>query len=115
MQRTTLAAIAAAVLVGGAGVWVVVRSAAESPAAPARADAGPAAAGALRFYRDPTPVPLVELRDLDGRTLSSAGWKGKVTLVNFWATWCPPCREEIPALVALQEKYRDQLQIIGIS
>ena len=36
-------------------------------------------------------------------------------LVNFWATWCPPCREEIPALIALQKKYGDQLQIIGIS
>src|SRR6185295_13042348 len=39
----------------------------------------------------------------------------KVVLVNFWATWCPPCRAEIPDLIALQEKYRDQLQIIGIS
>jgi len=114
MQRTTLAGLVAAMLVGGAGVWAVVRSADKSPATPASAEAGPAA-GALRFYRDPTPVPPVELRDLDGRAIVSAGWKGKVILVNFWATWCPPCREEIPALVALQEKYRDQLQIIGIS
>jgi thiol-disulfide isomerase/thioredoxin len=69
----------------------------------------------LRFFRDPAPVPAIVLRDLDGRDLSSAGWRGKVTIVNFWATWCPPCRAEIPALIALQEKYRDRLQIIGVS
>src|SRR4030095_1586803 len=39
----------------------------------------------------------------------------KVVIVNFWATWCPPCRAEIPDLVALQEKYRDALQIVGVS
>jgi len=55
------------------------------------------------------------IRDLDGRTISLASLRGKVTLVNFWATWCGPCRAEIPDLVALQQKYRDQLQILGIS
>src|SRR6185436_12309861 len=52
---------------------------------------------------------------LDGREWSSGAWRGKVVLVNFWATWCGPCRAEIPDLIALQEKYRDQLQIIGVS
>jgi thiol-disulfide isomerase/thioredoxin len=55
------------------------------------------------------------LKTLDGRTLNSRDWKGKVTLVNFWATWCPPCREEIPDLIKLQSRYKDQLQIIGVS
>lgn len=55
------------------------------------------------------------MQTLDGRTLSSSDWHGKVTIVNFWATWCAPCRAEIPALVALQDKYRDELQIVGIS
>ncbi len=69
----------------------------------------------LRFFRDPRPVAELKMRDLDGRAISSADWRGKVTLVNFWATWCGPCRIEIPDLVALQKKYGDHLRIIGIS
>jgi thiol-disulfide isomerase/thioredoxin len=69
----------------------------------------------LRFFRDPSAVASLAARDLDGRPIASADWRGKVTIVNFWATWCPPCRAEIPALIALQEKYRDRLQIIGVS
>jgi thiol-disulfide isomerase/thioredoxin len=69
----------------------------------------------LRFFRNPATVPALAMRDLDGRPLSSADWRGKVVIVNFWATWCPPCRAEIPDLVALQNKYRDRLVIIGVS
>src|SRR2546423_3287148 len=70
---------------------------------------------ALRFYKNPTTMGDFTVRDLDGRTISLASLRGKVTLINFWATWCGPCRAEIPDLVALQEKYRDRLQVIGIS
>lgn len=69
----------------------------------------------IQFYRNPSRTPDLTLRDLDGRLMSSADWRGKVTLINFWATWCPPCRAEIPDLIKLQDKYKDQLQIIGIS
>jgi thiol-disulfide isomerase/thioredoxin len=69
----------------------------------------------LQFLVNPTAVKAVSMRTLDGQTITSDSWRGKVTLVNFWATWCPPCRAEIPDLIALQEKYRDHLQIIGIS
>ena len=75
----------------------------------------PAEKVSVQFLINPSMVKPVTMRTLDGRSISSADWHGKVTLVNFWATWCAPCRAEIPDLIALQDKYRDKLQIIGIS
>jgi cytochrome c biogenesis protein CcmG/thiol:disulfide interchange protein DsbE len=69
----------------------------------------------VRFAKDPQPAPPFLLRDLDGNMVSTAAWQGKVVLVNFWATWCPPCREEIPILIELMKKYKDDLLVIGIS
>ena len=58
----------------------------------------------------------VPMNDLQGKPHSLDDWRGKVLLVNFWATWCPPCREEVPLLVKLQAKYAAQgLQIVGIA
>jgi len=69
----------------------------------------------VELLKEPQAVADFTLVALDGRRLSSADWKGKVVLVNFWATWCGPCRAEIPDLVALQSKYGDQLVVVGIS
>jgi len=61
-------------------------------------------------------APEFSLPELSGQTLVLSAYRGKVVVLDFWATWCDPCREEIPHLVDLQNKYRDQgLQIIGIS
>lgn len=68
----------------------------------------------IRFVRDPDPAPGFQLKDLDGKDLNLESSKGKVVLLNFWATWCGPCREEIPGLIALQQRYKDQLRIIGL-
>src|SRR5215831_17252262 len=75
----------------------------------------PATGASVRLLKDRAAIPPLTGADLDGRRVDTATLRGKVVLVNFWATWCPPCREEIPDLVALQQKYKDKLQIIGIS
>src|SRR3954463_9329184 len=55
------------------------------------------------------------LKDMNGVEVKLASFKGKVILLNFWATWCGPCRAEIPSLVQLQQRYGDQLVVLGVS
>ncbi len=115
-------AVAASLAVLGYDV-ATVRS---SRAIPIKASSSPSAASAssildsgeiksIRFVSNPQPAPPFLVNALNGEIISTAEWHGKVVLVNFWATWCPPCREEIPALIHLQDQYKDRLQIIGIS
>jgi len=62
------------------------------------------------------PAPALSLPDGAGRVRGLGEWRGRVLVVNFWATWCGPCRDEIPLLVSLQSDYRAQgLQVIGIA
>jgi cytochrome c biogenesis protein CcmG/thiol:disulfide interchange protein DsbE len=61
-------------------------------------------------------APGFSLPDFQGGHVDLSAYRGKLILLDFWATWCDPCRDEVPHFVELQEKYRDQgLQIIGIS
>ena len=55
------------------------------------------------------------LKDMHGVDVTLANFKGKVILLNFWATWCGPCKAEIPSLVMLQDQYRDDLVVLGVS
>ena len=62
------------------------------------------------------PAPAFALKDIAGKPLSLASFKGKVVLIDFWATWCVPCRVEIPHFVELQKKYAAKgFSVIGIS
>ena len=64
----------------------------------------------------PKPAPDVTLKDLEGKDLSLSQYKGKVVLVNFWATWCEPCQVEIPWLIVMQQKYAAQgFTVLGIA
>ena len=65
----------------------------------------------------PAPVLIDFSRPLlSGDEKSLSDWKGKVIILNFWATWCPPCRKEIPTFVALQKKWQDKnVQFIGVA
>ena len=82
----------------------------------------------VKWYQDNTPAakeakamvskfrPAFELPDLEGQLRNIAEWDGKVVVVNFWATWCPPCRKEMPAFIELQEQFGPQgLQFVGIA
>jgi len=61
-------------------------------------------------------APAWKLQDLAGKTVSSEDFKGKVVVLDFWATWCPPCRAEIPGLIDLQKTYEKRgLMVVGVS
>ncbi len=61
-------------------------------------------------------APDFALKDAKGNTVELKKLKGKVVVVNFWATWCGPCRAEIPGMVKVYDKYKDQgLEVVGIS
>ena len=60
-------------------------------------------------------APAFSLKSTDNKDISLADYKGKVIIIDFWATWCPPCRKGIPDLIAIQNEFKDDVVIIGIS
>jgi peroxiredoxin len=62
------------------------------------------------------PAPVLTGAQLDGKSFDLAAQKGKVVIINFWASWCAPCREEMPAFDSIYRRYRKQgLEVVGIS
>lgn len=105
MTKATRLVVVAAVAAASLAAWVGLRLSGQDQA--------------------PDPIPLASaagslmtarLPDIDGRPQALEQWRGKVLVVNFWATWCAPCREEIPAFMKVQDKWSGRgLQVIGIA
>ncbi len=93
--------------------------AAQAPAAPATGVTRDLATGALAAFlvkSERKPVPDVAFQDGAGKSLKMSDWKGRVVLVNLWATWCAPCRKEMPDLAQLQKELgSDQFEVVAIS
>lgn len=71
---------------------------------------------AARAVDEGTRAPEIGLRDLDGNPVRMADLRNKVVIVDFWASWCAPCREELPVLERLYNRYKDQgLVIVGVN
>ncbi len=64
---------------------------------------------------DKSKAPDFSLKGVDGKTYSLSAYRGKAVLLNFWATWCPACVEELPGLQALAKRFKGNLQIISVS
>ena len=60
-------------------------------------------------------APGFTLTDTKGKKISLAEYKGKIVIIDFWATWCPPCRRGIPDLIKIQKEYKNKVTVIGIS
>jgi thiol-disulfide isomerase/thioredoxin len=71
---------------------------------------------AVKTEKDRKMAPSFSLKDQDGKTVTLADYKGKVVLLNFWATWCGPCKIEIPWFIEFEQKYRDQgFAVLGVA
>lgn len=99
MKRAILVGLA--LLLAGAGIFFSLRT--HAPSRDTRSGKQPLA-------------PDFSLADLSGKKLDLSSYRGKVVLLDFWATWCDPCRDEVPHFIELQTKYGNEgLQIIGVS
>lgn len=76
----------------------------------------PSQEASVKPVEDRNPAPDFSLRDADGKTVTLSEYRGKVVLLNFWATWCGPCRIEIPWFTEFERKHKDQgFAVLGVS
>ena len=130
----TLGAAAMAAIAGFAAVYVTLgrpdnvvpppgTTAAQPPVSPQTAPTGPGSnplsqghVAAFVFRKAPEALPVVKFQDAAGAERTLADWRGKVVLLNLWATWCLPCRKEMPSLDRLQKEMgSDKFEVVAIS
>ena len=105
MNKTKIAINLTLAAVVGLGIWFALHF---NQAAPTKSN--------TPVSDIPERLPPFILKDIAGVTRNSTDWNGKILIVNYWATWCPPCREEMPALVEFHSQYESQnVQVIGIA
>jgi thiol-disulfide isomerase/thioredoxin len=89
------------------------------PPVPTGAGSNPLSQGhvaAFVFRKSPEPLPEVKFKDADGKERTMADWRGKVVVLNLWATWCLPCRKEMPSLDRLQKALgSDKFEVVAVS
>lgn len=113
-------AVASLALAAAAGWWLAARQPGRSPLAPSPGilsesrSAAPAAAPEAPAPEVGRPAPDFALKDLEGRTVRLSALRGRPVLINFWATWCPPCREEMPHIEEFVRRYRGQIEVLGV-
>ena len=127
--RLPLVAAGAIVLAAITGYyWYQADGRKAGPAETAAEAPGPASAGgvsrdlatgtlaAFLVRPEPKPLPDIAFQDGAGKPLKLSDWKGRVVLINLWATWCAPCRKEMPDLARLQKELgSDQFEVVAIS
>ncbi|MFC1664766.1 TlpA family protein disulfide reductase [Pseudomonadota bacterium] len=110
MPRSSFYKLLLTLIVGFVGLWAGLQfGQTQTTRAPLQTEIKKSEAGSS------TPSAF-SLADLSGKRHGLDSWKGKVILINFWATWCAPCREEIPLFIELQKKYQSRgFQVVGIA